>query len=438
MRIKNFETLATTALRREALGWAEAGLEAIDTAAAIRRSVRGRDGGIEVNGQIFPLAPTAQLIVVGVGKCALDAAAELESVLGDRITGGLVIDVRCDRPLRRLEGCAGDHPLPSQANVDHTKRLLAWLERAGPDDLVLAIVSGGGSTLLCQPHNFLCHVESELVSKLFVAGARIQEINLVRKHLSIARGGFWAKTAYPARLVGLIFSDVPGDDIGFIASGPTVRDVTTVTDAAAVLRRFGLTALFPPANLLETPKDDHYFSLSTNFLIVSNQLALEAMARSAAARGFQPTIAASAFEGEAAVVGRDVLERLHSTQPGAVLLFGGESHVTTFTAGGHRRLTTSDRPWGGRNQELALAVLPEVRDNELVLTLASDGWDNTPHAGAIADKMTRAATLAAGLRPSDFLDRHESFAFFERTANFINTGRLGSNVADLIIAVKAK
>jgi glycerate-2-kinase len=166
-----------------------------------------------------------------VGKCATDAAFVLEEILGDRIYKGMVIDIKCDPRLKRIKSAECDHPFPSERNVDATKEMIDVLKEAKEDDVVIAVISGGGSTMLCQPKGFTCYDEKTVVDALFRAGANIKELNTVRKHMSMARGGHLAGYAYPAKVVSLIFSDVVGNDLGFIASGPTVLDETSVEDA---------------------------------------------------------------------------------------------------------------------------------------------------------------------------------------------------------------
>lgn len=425
-KIRNFEALAVTPLRRAALEVVEAGLTAIDTREVIRRTVALDGTNVRIGGNEYSPEEGGRIFVAGVGKCALDAAEALEAALGDRIHKGVVIDVREGR-LNRMQTFVGDHPFSSERNVAATKALMQMLEEATEQDLVIVVVSGGGSSLLCQPENITCRDEEELVRMLFRKGAPIEKINIIRKHLSLATGGYLAKYAYPARVVSLIFSDVPGDDIRCVASGPTVFDSTTVEDAKAVLREYGLEGV-GERGLLETPKEEKYFARVTNLLVVSNAIALEAMRGAAKEQGFAAEIKTTRFGGEARHVGAGIVEGLAFAPKDTFLLYGGESVVILKSPGGK----------GGRNLELALSALRFVGDNDLIISLASDGRDNTEYAGAICDRITREKAEKLGVRPREWLDRNDSFHFFEKTGDFILTGETGSNVSDLVIAIRSK
>jgi glycerate-2-kinase len=428
--IANRATLAVTAARRAALDIAEAGLEAIDTAAAIRRAVRLAGATLQVGDEAWPLRPSGRLLLVAVGKCASAAAAELRRLLGDRLDGGVVLDVdqAPARDLGRLASLRGTHPLPSARNVEASRRIVDLLRGAGEDDLVVCVVSGGGSTLLClPPDGGSPEAESATLQALTRAGASIQEINTVRKHTSLARGGFLAQVAYPARVVSLVFSDVPGAPADLVASGPTVHDPTTVEDAERVLRRYGLAAADSarwPA-LLETPKEHRYFERTRTVVLVSNETALQAMAARAGALGYAATIVTSTLAGEAREAGERVVRELRAEGAGAALLYGGETTVTV-TGGGR----------GGRNLEVALAAQRLVGDGEIVVTVASDGRDNGDFAGAVADVRARTGARRLGLDLDAYLAAHDSYGFFERTGDYLVTGSTGSNVADLIVALR--
>ncbi|NBD74325.1 DUF4147 domain-containing protein [Patescibacteria group bacterium] len=423
-RISNSEALASTPERAAALAIAEAGLAAIDTRTVIERHVSVGAEGIELAGEFHAWGSYDRLLVAGVGKCALDAAYALEELLGDRIDDGVVVDVRCDSGvLSRIRSCEGTHPYPSAENIGHTRALLTLLESATERDLVLLIVSGGGSTLLCQPKTHTCESEEDLIHALFRCGATIAELNTVRKHLSLARGGGLAAAAHPARLTALIFSDVPGDDLATISSGPTVRDESTIEDARAVLARFSCEGIdLPEDALFETPKDPVRFSTTRNVLALTNRTALEAMAEAARAAGYEAQIVTATLTGDAEVVARNLCSELSEMSPGSVHLYGGETTVEVQGDGD-----------GGRNQHLALAALPCIPPSGLLLTLASDGCDKGAHAGAIADAVTRRAAQQAGCDPEDFRARSDSYTFFHRVHQGLTSGYTGSNVADLSI-----
>jgi glycerate-2-kinase len=426
--IRNRAPLGGTALRDAALAIAEAALEAVDTAAAVRRSVSRTGTGLRI-GPHRLRSPRGRLLLAAIGKCS-GAAAQAFQALGIVFDDGIVLDVRgsARRPLPALRMLRGTHPMPSPANVEATAALLALLDGARAEDLVIAVVSGGGSTLLCQPPPGVTVAdEARLLSALFAAGAPIADINTVRKHLSLARGGRLAERAWPARLAVLLFNDAPGAPLDTIASGPTFPDRSTVADARGVLARYGLAGPqgLDPARLVETPKGGPRFRRVRHHVAVSNALALEAMARRASRLGWRPVIVERAFGGEARDVAARVVADLRRAPAGTALLYGGESTVTV-RGPGH----------GGRNAELALAALPLLDELGLVLCLASDGRDNSDRAGALADAGVAAAARAAGLDPAAFLAANDAYGFFDSVPGALETGPTGANVADLIVALR--
>jgi glycerate-2-kinase len=425
-KIKNSEATATTPSRRAVLDIIEAGLEAIDTERIVTNAVRLDGDTLSVAGTDVPLRDIEHLYIVAIGKCSLGAAAVLESILGDRISGGIVLDVR-EGSLSRIRVLRGDHPFPTERNIAATKEIIELLASAKEHDLVLFVISGGGSTLLCQPEGITANDESKLLHDLFAAGATIEEINTIRKHLSSARGGFLAKHAYPARIVSLIFSDVPGDDLSYIASGPTVRDETTTEDAKAVLEQYCRDSLasMPGLKLLETPKEKRFFERVTNVLAVSNKTALEAMAAYSSKLDFQPVIKTAELRGEARGVGESIAAEINDAPPRTVFLYGGETTVTLTDAHGA----------GGRNLELALAASRTIAEGKTIATVASDGRDNSDAAGAIIDIATRKRADEMDISIDAFLERHDSYEFFEQVGGRLTTGNTGSNVSDLIVAL---
>lgn len=432
--IRNVEKLASTPERVDALAIAEAGYAGVNTEQVIRRKVLIEGDQLVVLDKRYPLA-SRRVFYLGVGKCALVASKAIEELLGDRLTAGIAF---APVPLeghesKKIETHIGTHPEPSEANIRATERIISFLSDCQKEDLILMLISGGGSTLLCSPETpMTCVDEQMLFDDLTARGASIQDLNLVRKHISKARGGGLAFAAYPAEVVSLIMSDVPGNDVHTIASGPTVLDTSTVDDAKAVLSRYSIE---PSASItfIETPKDEKYFERVTNTLLVTNRDALHAMQAEAEVRGYRTEIVDDCFTGEASDVGRLVVEKLHAAPAHSALLYAGESTVTLGEP--HREGGQVPRK-GGRNQELALAALADLHDGEIVLPFASDGHDNSDHAGAIADTLTREHANAQELSAENNLAAHTSYTFFTATGDFLETGYTGSNVSDLIIALK--
>lgn len=425
MIIKNYENLSTTPLRKDALEIIDAGLQAVKTSDVILENVRIENEELVVQKNKFPLADVERIFVVGIGKCAFEAGETLEKVLGERLTGGIVLDVY-EKKLHKIRSFAGTHPFMSEINIDVTREIITLLDGLTEKDLVLFVVSGGGSALLCQPNNFTCQDETAIVSCLFKNGVGIEEMNTVRKHLSLARGGYLAQYAYPAKVISMIFSDVPGDDIQFIASGPTVLDATTIKDAEKVLDKYKIwEECGKSITLIETPKDGKYFEKVSNILLVSNSTALEAMKVKAGSLGYDAKIRTATLSGEARKLGPQILSELSEEKPKTALLYGGESTVSIKNNGK-----------GGRNQELALSAVSIIKPGQLLASVASDGIDNTEHAGALCDENTGKKSETAGLSPDEYLEKNDSFEFWQKNGDFILTGITGSNISDIMIAIK--
>lgn len=426
MKIKNFEQLATTIKRSDALSILDAGLAAVDTETVIRKTVFVQGDTLSVAGKEYALSTYERVRVIGVGKCSVAALQTLETVLGDLCADGIAIDVTTGvSQTGRISFLVGTHPLPSQANVEATGTLLSFLDSSTERDLIIAIISGGGSTLLAQPpESVSVQDEASVVTSLMNAGATIQEMNTVRKHLSSARGGGLASRAYPATVASLIFSDVPGDDISFISSGPTVLDTTTVSDAQALLTRYAIEGIGDV--LMETPKEAKVFERVHNSVVVSNKVALDAMKQEAEAKGYAAKVVTTVLTGEARFVAQDIIRAVHEEKEKTVLLFGGETTVTSEKTHGT----------GGRNQEVALAALSGVSEDEVLVACASDGHDNTDVAGALCDSLIKKTAQQQDVSVDEHLTTHDSFPFFEKVSGHIITGNTGSNVSDLIIALK--
>ncbi len=424
VKIKNFKELSVSDSRAKALQIAEAGLQAIDTGSIIRKTVSLQGDVLTVQGQSFQISK-GKVIVIGVGKCSLEAGAELEKILGGRLTEGAVIDVR-KGVLNKIVTYEGTHPLPSAQNAEAAQKIIEMVSNLTEDDLVIFLISGGGSTLLYLPEDKGAEEELPIMHALIDAGATIQEINIIRKHMSLARGGYLAEHIYPARGVSLIFSDVPTDNIGFIASGPTIKDTTTVKEAEEMLRKYDIlkTCGMEKCGLIETPKDDKYFANVRNILVVSNSTALEGMRLEAEKLGFKVEVQTNRLTGEARDVAGMLIDKLRSAGPHAALLYGGETTVTVRHDGK-----------GGRNLELALSGLRTIGNGQIILSMDSDGRDNTDYAGAICDTISKKKAEDLKIYPEQYLSENKSYEFWEKVGDYLMTGYTGSNVSDLIITL---
>lgn len=433
--IKNFSLLARSDLRRDALVLTEVALNAVETKTAIKKQVKLTAGQLNLGNQVYNLNNINRVFLCGVGKCALTAACEVENILGEKITGGVVIGVEQDNSEHYFNYFKGTHPLPSEENVKATRHLIHLLKEVRSDDLIIFIVSGGGSTLLCAPprNSFSFSDEQKIFTALTAQGATIQELNTVRKHLSLARGGWLAQYAYPAQIATLIFSDVPGDNFGFVSSGPFIYDETDVYKADFILDKYQIRKKIPIAldQLIETPKDKKYFWRVKNIPIVVNTSALKAAAIKAKELGYQPIICDNKLTGEAKTAGQVIAKILSQAPKQTALFYGGET-VVNLKDNPH----SLKHHQGGRNRELALSSLISLPLETVLVSLASDGQDNGPVAGALIDQETIDRAEVMGLDREKYLANHNSSEFFQLVGDEIKTGQTGINVADLVIALK--
>ncbi len=417
--IHNFEELATTENRKLALNIAEAGLDAINTEKIIRASVKLDGNILSVQSAQFDLSKFKRIKVIGFGKASCEAAHALEQVMGPKINEGVVIGlnaIKCDY----IETFAGSHPKPSFVNIAAGRKIFEIGSGSTADDLVIVIVSGGGSSLLCWPESE-CDQEIKLYDKFIDRGENIIELNTVRKHISHLKGGGLAKLLYPATVVGLIFSDVAGDHFEDVASGPTYKDSSTIADAEKIIQKYNLGAF----ELVETTKDDMYFKNVTNFVLVSNHTALAAMKKQAEDSGFAVEIISSELFDETGIALRKMFEK---KKPGTVVLAGGETLVVGDKTGGS----------GGRCLFMGINALDLVGDDSVFIPLASDGIDNSPAAGVVVDRETAAQAKSLSLDKADYIRRFDSYEFFEKTGGVISTGPTNANVSDLMILLTQK
>ena len=436
------------AVRRDALAVFKAGLAAVDPLKAVLRYLRLEGDALCLGRSRYPLQDYDRVLVAGAGKASAPMAQALERLLGDRIADGVVVTKEGHAlALERIRVVEAGHPVPDQRGIAGTEAILSMVSGCGQRDLVLCLVSGGGSALLVAPAQDVTLADKQAVTHLLLAcGAGIHEINTVRKHLSRVKGGGLARLAYPATVVSLVLSDVVGDDLNVIASGPAVPDPSTFHDAQSVLQRHGIWDGVPVSvrnrieagvkgHVPETPKaGDAVFDKGRSQLVGTNLQALLAAREKAVQLGYRSLILSAAIEGEArevakvlAAVPGEIRRSGNPLRPPACILCGGETTVTV--RGGGR---------GGRNQELALAAVPLLEGLEGVVILAggTDGTDGpTDAAGAIVDSESMSRARKAGLDPQDYLDGNDAYHFFQRLDDLVKTGPTRTNVMDVYLAL---
>lgn len=422
--IQNYHELAVSPETRSVLKIAEAGYVAINTKTAVENQVKYNsiNDELEVKNKKIKFQKNGKLIIIGFGKASGETAAALEKILQHRITGGAVIDIQ-KYDLKRIESLVGTHPLVSEENIRHTRKLLEYLRNLEPQDTVICIVSGGGSALFSLPYELEANNAAALFSALTKAGANILELNTVRKHTDSVKGGNLAKLIFPAKCVSLFFSDVPNDDIANIASGPTAENTTSAFEARKILEKYDAVAHsgLKSVRLFETPSEKKYFSSVENFLLAGASNALLAMEKKALELGLKIARETNPFQGEAGKLGVDFLKKIPKN---GCFLAAGESIVKIKGVGK-----------GGRNQEMALSALASIWPGAAFGAFASDGKDNTEAAGALASYNIKEKARFLGLDINLFLENNDSFNFFHSIGGQVITGATGSNIADFVVGV---
>jgi len=416
-------------LRRQALGIFKAALAAADPGQAVARRLAREN-----------LSRYRNVYVTGAGKAGAAMARATERVLGRRITRGLLnVKYGHTAPLRRIELNECGHPVPDERGVEGARRIAELAAGAGAEDLVLCLISGGASALLPLPAAPVTLEEKQETTKLLLAcGASIHEINAVRKHISQIKGGQLVRMAHPAPVLSLLLSDVIGDDLDVIGSGPTAPDVSTFARAREVFDKYGIFGRVPASvrerighgangETPETPKPgDPIFNAVRNVVIGSNRLAVDAAAARARELGFRTLVLSTFVDGETreiarmhAAIAKEIVYGGRPVKPPACVITGGETTVTLRGDG-----------LGGRNQEFVLAAAIGIASlpNVVVLSAGTDGTDGpTDAAGAIADGMT----LDRDPRAAEFLARNDSYHYFAGLQDLIVTGPTHTNVMDV-------
>jgi glycerate-2-kinase len=453
----------------------EAALRAVSPELLVIENVAREGNLIRIAGETFDLGSFENVYLVAFGKAAAGMSEAMAEILDDRLSSGLVVlpasgQVAPASPWsRRLQFLEAGHPLPDKRSVAAARRALALASKAGEKDLVIICASGGGSSLLCLPADRVTLSEKKSVTRnLLRAGANIRELNAVRKHLSGIKGGRLAKAAFPATVVSLVISDVVGDDLEAIASGPAHWDSSSYADGRAVLEKYGLWKTSPLSirALIEKgirggeperlKRGDPVFENVHTFVIGNTLTALLGARREAERLGFEPFILTSTDEGEARKAARDYAAFIASQ----ACSIGATPKPICLLAGGELTVTVKGRGTGGRNMEFALASLIEMGKEGLgsvfcgtcglpaeggghggrgpfewlALSIGTDGIDGpTDAAGAWADMSTLERSRKLRLDLEKYLARNDSYSFFKKTGNLIVTGPTGTNVCDVRI-----
>jgi glycerate-2-kinase len=458
LRIANREALLSPAesplnrrAREIALDVIEHVLNSVDPRRIIRSKVVLRKDQLSIDGNIFDLNAFKRIFVIGGGKASGSMAEGLEELLGNRIEEGLVVVPRGTETryvTSRIKVQGASHPVPDNESVEAAKRLMELADRAEEDDLILCLISGGGSSLMALPREGVSLSDKQKVTELLLkSGATINEINAVRKHLSAFKGGQLARRLHPATVVSLLISDVVGDPLDVIASGPTAPDSTTFEEAISVLKRYSLWERTPETvkgilhdgaegSIPETPKNgDPAFQRVHNIVVGNNRLACSAAVEDLRREELKTLFLTSFLEGEAREVGfmlgalaQEVAASGNPLQPPMGIVVGGETTVTV-----------TGRGKGGRNQEVALGAALKIEGlhNVVVASISTDGIDGvTEAAGALVDGTTIQRSMRLGLDAREYLKKNDSHTFFSKLGDgLIYTGLTGTNVNDLTILI---
>lgn len=445
------EAFSLDEMKRTAKAIFSKALSAVDPSKILKERIRIERDRLSIKMQgdsekIFDLKAFHKIVLVGTGKASSSMARAIEELFGDRMTKG-VITTKYGHllPLKQTQTIEAGHPIPDRKGYEGAKKIQRLLKESGPNDLVIFLLSGGGSALLPFPADGIELKEKQEVTQLLLdSGADIKEINTVRKHISWMKGGWVAKWAYPSTVIALILSNVVGDQLDVIGSGPTVPDPSTFEEAWEILKKYGLLNEIAPSirkhlqsgregKVEETPKPgEAAFEKVSNILIGSNILALREAKKEAESLGFNTLILSSSIEGET----REA-SRFHTALAKEVISSGNPiPRPACILSGGETTVTVKGKGLGGRNQEFVLAGALEISGVEKVVLLSggTDGTDGpTDASGALADHTTVHRAKTMGLNPKAHLENNDAYPFFQKLGDLLITGPTHTNVMDVRI-----
>lgn len=448
--LDNASSPLTRKAREAALNAIEKALDAVNPRNLIKLRVTLSNDLLEIDGWGFKLSRFKRVFVIGGGKASGSMAEALEEILGERIEYGVVVIPRgtsSQYRTKRISLHEAPHPIPDEDSVKGAQKIIDIASQAGEDDLIICLISGGGSSLMAMPRQGVSLDDKQKITGVLLrSGANINEINTIRKHISEFKGGMLARKAYPATLVSLVLSDVVGDSLDVIASGPTSPDSSTFKDAVNILRRYDLWDKTPTSVreallngvkglIPETPKPrDKVFEKVYNIVIGNNRLASLAAVQELQRQGINTLFLTSFMEGEARDIGlvlaalaREAFTSGNPLPKPAAIVVGGETTVTVTGSG-----------IGGRNQEIALSASIKIEgmNGVVIASISTDGVDGpTDAAGAIVDGETATRAQQLNLNALEYLKNNDSYTFFSKIGDLIFTGPTGTNVNDLSVIV---
>ena len=423
-----------------------AGVESVKPENLIKRFVSIEQYNLQIENFQFDLSTIANIYIVGAGKASAAMAQTIESILGSRITEGYIITKYAHAvPLQFIGITEAGHPVPDENGIKGTEIIMSIAKKAKKNDLLICLISGGGSALLTDvPEGCSLDDLKDLNNILLKSGAAIFEMNCIRKHLSTLKGGLLAKTAYPSRVMSLILSDVIGDPLDVIASGPTAHDPSTYADAISIINKYNIKNEIPIQiyQLLEDgvnnkrqetlKESDEALELTSNLIIGTNKLALKIAKQKAALFGYETKIITDKLEGNVMDVAKYIMDSIKNAtkeniHENTCLLFAGESTIKVEGEG-----------LGGRNQHLALlfAKLLEDEPGITFLSAGTDGTDGpTDAAGAVVDSFTSEIASNLQLNMEQYINNCDSYHFFQEVGGLVKTGPTQTNVMDLMVVL---
>ena len=431
-------------MRKDAMSIFDAAVKAVDAEGCVRRFVSLAGDTLRVGDRTYDLNAFDRVLAVGAGKASVRMGVALESILGDRLSGGVVnTKYGHSEPLAHIRIVECGHPVPDEAGVAGTRQILDLLAGVDERTLVIGLISGGGSALMPAPAAGITLQEKQETTRLLLAcGANIVELNAIRKHLSAVKGGGLARAAFPASVVTLMLSDVIGDPLDVIASGPTVPDTSTYKVCMEILEKYEIVDKLPAAvrerfeaglrgEIPDTPKPgDEALGRCQNLVVGSNGLAVASAGARAGELGYHTLVLSSRVEGEA----REVVHVYTAIAKEIVTTKAPIAAPACVIAGGETTVTVRGKGKGGRNQELVLSGAMQLAgwDRIVLFSGGTDGTDGpTDAAGAVADGKTIARAETAGMSAVSFLKNNDAYHFFETLDDLVMTGPTGTNVADV-------